>query len=291
MKITMKLDEEVDRIIKQALDEDHASSDITSSSLISQKATCRATLFAKQDGVIAGLSFFKKIYQTFDPLIKISLHIEEGETFKNGDALATLEGSTLSILACERASINLLQHQTSIATTVSKYIEATRGYPCDILDTRKTLPGLRNIQKYAVKAGGGKNHRFDLNECIFIKENHLAAITPQKNKSIFEDAIQTARSKHPGKKLIIEVTSLNMLKEVLKLKPDHILLDNMNPDQIKSAVNMASSRGIYLEASGGINLSNVAEYAKTGVDGISVGRLTHSIDAIDMSLLIQHEKE
>ncbi len=289
--MTMKLDEEVNRIIKQALDEDCASADITSSSLISQNATCKATLFAKQDGVIAGISFFKKIYYTFDPHIQISIHIEDGNAFKKGDALATFEGPTLSILACERASINLLQHLTSIATNVSKYIEATRDYPCDILDTRKTLPGLRNIQKYAVKIGGGKNHRFDLNECIFIKENHLAAIKPQKNRSIYEDAIHIARSKHPYKKLIIEVTSLAMLKEVLQYKPDHILLDNMSPDQVRSAVNIAKNTNVYLEASGGIDLRNIVAYAKTGVHGISIGRLTHTIDAIDMSLLIQHKKE
>ncbi|MCB1081243.1 MAG: carboxylating nicotinate-nucleotide diphosphorylase, partial [Chlamydiia bacterium] len=194
--------------------------------------------------------------------------------------LAHLTGPLSSLLSMERTLLNFLQHTTSIATEVTRFVKAVEG-KCEILDTRKTLPCHRFLQKYAVAQGGGKNHRFHLADQILIKDNHLAFISIQ-------EAIQKSREKHPLKTIQVEVEDLNMFGEALEANPDAILLDNMSLSDIRAAVSQ-NVKGIYLEASGGIDLQNIRSYAETGVDGISVGKLTHSIRGIDMSLEIRRK--
>ena len=226
---------------------------------------------------MAGLPFLPLFAHAIDPKLKIEIRAEEGKELKPCP-VATIKGSIHSILSMERTLINFIQHATSIATNTSRYVKEVEG-KCDILDTRKTLPGYRYMQKYAVRMGGGKNHRFHLADQILIKDNHLFS-----NK--VGEAIQKGRKKYPNKRIQIEVEDLDMFEEALKFKPDAILLDNMSPEMVREGVKK-NLEGIYLEASGNINLQDIRLYAKTGVDGISIGALTHSVKAIDMSLEIR----
>jgi len=275
---------EITRNISIALQEDQADRDLTSQSCFAKTCQGQAQLILKQDAILAGLIFLSLICHTIDPKIDVKLHKKEGEQGLKGDLLATLKGSIRSLLALERTAINFIQHATSIATQTHTYVQEVKGLKCDILDTRKTLPGLRFLQKYAVNVGGGKNHRFHLGEQILIKDNHLSQLK-RECKHPIQESIERSRKNCPGKKIQIEVSNLEELKEALKIKPDAILVDNMSPQEVAEAVQLCP-KGIYLEASGGIHLANIRSYAETGVHGISIGRLTHSIDAVDMSLKI-----
>jgi nicotinate-nucleotide pyrophosphorylase (carboxylating) len=196
--------------------------------------------------------------------------------------IASMKGKAHSILAGERTLLNLLQHASGIAHLTAQCVSAVKGFQCDILDTRKTLPGLRAFQKYAVTVGGGKNHRFHLQEHFLIKNNHLKILKETASRPVYE-AIRRARALHPEAKIEIEVENLAMLEEALEEKADLIMLDNMNPSLVAEAVRIARAQA-YLEASGGITLDNVRKYAAAGVDGISIGALTHSAKAVDISL-------
>ena len=270
-----RLLEEIKRNIGSALEEDNAFSDITTAACV-EKEKRVASLLLKEEGVIAGLPFIPLIVHALDPEIEIDLLIKEG-AHSNPGPIAQIKGSIHSLLAVERTLINFIQHVISIASNTAKYVQAAQG-KCDILDTRKTLPGYRFLQKYAVQIGGGKNHRFHLADQILIKDNHLAS-----NK--IGDAIKKARQKYPDKRVQVEVENLEMFEEALKHKPDAILLDNMSPEELSQAAKK-NLEGIYLEASGNIKLQNICSYAATGVNGISIGALTHSVKAIDMSLEI-----
>lgn len=269
---------EVTRNIEIALREDEIFRDRTSVALL-EEDTGIGTLLLKEEGVVAGLPFLKMIAYAVDPRIQVQLMGDEGMQGLPG-VVAEIEGPLRSLLAMERTAINFIQHATSIATETARYVKAVEG-KCDILDTRKTLPGHRYLQKYAVKIGGGKNHRFHLADQILIKDNHLRELS-------VEEAIQKVRNSYPEKWVQIEVENEKMFDEAVKACPDAILLDNMKPDQIRFFV-QRNKTGIYLEASGGIELINIRSYAETGVNGISVGRLTHSIRAIDMSLKIRRK--
>ncbi|MCB1072854.1 MAG: carboxylating nicotinate-nucleotide diphosphorylase [Chlamydiia bacterium] len=270
-----RLLEEIKRNIASALKEDEAFSDITTTACL-EKETGVATLLLKEEGVIAGLPFIPLIVHALDPEITVDLLAKEGAHLKPGP-IARIKGSIHSLLGVERTLINFIQHVTSIASNTAKYVQAVQG-KCDVLDTRKTMPGYRFLQKYGVQIGGGKNHRFHLADQILIKDNHLACNT-------IGDAIEKARKKYPDKRVQIEVENLEMFEEALKHKPDAILLDNMSPEEISLAAKK-NLEGIYLEASGNIKLQNICSYADTGVNGISIGALTHSVKAVDMSLEI-----
>jgi len=278
----MSLEEEVKRSIGLALMEDHVYHDTTTQSCFSPSSNARAQLVLKEEATIAALRFLPWIFQALDPLVKISLHAAEGERCPAGKTLATVEGKTWALLAAERTAVNLIQHATGIATAAARYVEEIKGLDCEILDTRKTLPGLRHLQKYAVRLGGGVNHRFHLKERILIKNNHLALLKAE-NKNPIAAAITKARAANPQAKIEIEVEDLTMIDQALTAGADLILLDNMPPSLVKEAVALVQKR-VYLEASGGITLSNVRAYAATGVAGVSIGALTHSVKAIDMSL-------
>ncbi|MDN3508628.1 MAG: carboxylating nicotinate-nucleotide diphosphorylase, partial [Candidatus Neptunochlamydia sp.] len=261
--------------VDSALKEDEAFSDITTVACL-EKEKGVATLLLKEEGVIAGLPLIPLIVHPFDPETTVDLLVKEGAHLKPGP-VARIKGSIHSLLAVERTLVNFIQHITSIASNTAKYVQAAQG-KCDILDTRKTMPGYRYLQKYAVQIGGGKNHRLHLADQILIKDNHLACNT-------IGDAIGKARQKYPDKRVQVEVETLEMFEETLKHKPDAILLDNMSPEKISQATKK-NLEGIYLEASGNIKLQNICSYADTGVNGISIGALTHSVKAIDMSLEI-----
>lgn len=269
---------EVTRSIEIALKEDEVFRDRTSLACI-DKGFGLGTLLLKEEGVVAGLPFLELIAYGVDPLITVRLLGDEGTRAVPG-SIAEVEGPIHSLLAMERTAINFIQHATSIASETALYVEAAHGL-CDILDTRKTLPGHRYLQKYAVKMGGGKNHRFHLADQILIKDNHLMHLK-------LEEAVRRAREAFPGKRLQVEVENEKMFDEAVIACPDAILLDNMSPDMIRGFVSR-NKKKIYLEASGGIELNNIRSYAETGVNGISVGRLTHSVRALDMSLKIRRK--
>ncbi len=269
------LEQEVRRTILLALDEDRASKDITSQACIDPDQIVRADFVLKQNAKIAGLRLLPWLWESIDPKVICQIQATDGEGCATGTTVASIEGPANSILSGERSVLNLLQHVSGIATTTARFVEAVKDFPCDILDTRKTLPGLRAIQKYAVALGGGKNHRFHLEQQVLIKNNHLKL-------SGLREAILRA---HGVGKIEIEVESLSALEEALAKGVQVILLDNMHPAVVAEAVKITQGRA-YLEASGGIQLTNVRDYAATGVNGISIGALTHSVTAVDISMRI-----
>lgn len=276
--------QEIRRTLQMALAEDHAQNDVTSQACVPSNTKAKASLLLKQPARIAGLVIFPVLCELLGGELNFQLLIEDGCECNPGAVLATLEGNAHSILAGERSALNLIQHASGIATLTAEYVNAVKGFSCDILDTRKTLPGLRAIQKYAVLIGGGKNHRFHLEDRFLVKDNHIKLLKETCPTPVAE-AIQRAKILQPGVKIEIEVANLAQLEEALGAGADLVLLDNMNPAIVAEAVKLNQGRA-YLEASGGITLENVKQYAETGVNGISIGALTHSVRAIDMSLKV-----
>lgn len=281
LKKTASLQDAIDILIKTALYEDRVTEDITSLACVDKKDISNAIMILKENACICALNFLPRIFKAIDPKIKVELLAKDGDFLSPGP-IARISGKTSDILSGERTSLNILQHASGIATTTSKYVNAVKKYKCDILDTRKTPPGLRVLQKYAVKIGGGKNHRFNLAECVLIKDNHIYNLQNKCQDPILE-AISRVRKKYPQKPIIIEVEDLGMLDKALSAGSEHIMLDNMNLDLISEAVKITNKRA-YLEVSGGVNLTTVEDIAKTGIDGISVGALTHSVKSIDISI-------
>lgn len=279
MRIT---DSKIKHLIHLALSEDVGKRDLTSEAVIENRLSGKAIIVAKQEGIIAGLPVAKMVFQMVNPRIIFNQLKQDGERIKKKEKVASIQGKVKTILAAERTALNFLQRLSGIATLTAKYVEKIKGTRAKILDTRKTTPGLRVLEKYAVKAGGGENHRMGLFDMILIKENHIKAAGG------ISDAIKRARSKYPRQKIEVEVRSLSELREAIESKPDWIMLDNMKIQQMKKAVKMIRSTGpnIKIEASGGINLRNVRKIALTGVDFISVGALTHSAPALDLSLIL-----
>jgi nicotinate-nucleotide pyrophosphorylase (carboxylating) len=268
----------LDHIIRLALEEDAPEGDITSAALVPTDARSEAVITAKEDGVMAGMPAARRVFELVDPDIALNAFIDEGADFENGQALAMVRGRTASILTGERVALNFLQRLCGVATLTRRYVAAVAGTKAKILDTRKTTPGLRFLEKYAVRMGGGANHRMSLSDMVLIKDNHLAFI------GRIADAVRLARQKAPqGKRIEVEVKDLDELKEALEAGADMVMLDNMTPAMIKKAVEMTAGR-VPLEASGNIRLETVHLVAETGVDFISVGALTHSFKAVDISL-------
>lgn len=278
------LEQEVRRTILLALNEDRVTRDITSQACVAPEKRVRADFILKQNSKVAGLRFLPWICDTIDPSLKWQVHALEGGDYADGMVLASIEGKAHSIFAGERTALNLLQHASGIAHLTTQYVKAVEGLDCEILDTRKTLAGLRAIQKYAVTVGGGKNHRFHLEECFLIKNNHIALLKETSPHPVLE-AIRRARILQPQVKVEVEVENLMDLEDALREKVDLVLLDNMSPAMVAEAVKISQGKA-YLEASGGITLGNVREYALTGVNGISIGALTHSVSAVDISMRI-----
>jgi nicotinate-nucleotide pyrophosphorylase (carboxylating) len=279
------LEKQVLDAVHIALNEDKAHEDITSQACIDSSVQVQGELILKQNARIAGLAFLPIIIDAVG-LSRFHIHAQEGNVYEAGTILATVYGDAHAILKIERTALNLLQHTSGIATLTAQFVQEIEGYACAILDTRKTLPGLRLIQKYAVRLGGGKNHRFDLKERILIKNNHLKILSRFIDNPI-QAAMEKARLKFFDIPIEIEINSLDMLEAALQAKPDAILLDNLSVEAVKAAVQHCR-RAVYLEASGGISLSTVRAYAQTGIDAVSIGALTHSAPAVDISLRINY---
>ena len=262
---------------KLALNEDlYPSGDITSN-LIKNNIKKKARLVSNQNGVIGGLNFAIQTFKLIDKKIKIKLKKKEGSLIKKGDLIAIIEGNIKNILIGERVALNFLSHISGIATTTNQFVKKT-GKKCKICCTRKTIPNFRVIQKYAVKLGGGINHRFNLSDEYLIKDNHIAT---SDIKSLISSAIKNKK----GRKITVEVDNLNQLKKILGLKFDAILFDNMSIKNLKVGVKLAK-KYYTTEASGNINLKSIKKIAATGVDRISIGRITHSAPAMDLKLEI-----
>ena len=263
---------------KLALNEDlYPSGDITTS-LIKKNANKKAKLISNQNGIIGGLKFLIQTFKLIDNKIKIKIKKKEGSKIKKGDLIATIEGNIKNILIGERVALNFLSHISGITTKTSQFVKKVKK-KCKICCTRKTIPNLRVIQKYAVKLGGGINHRFNLSDEYLIKDNHLRG-----NDSIIE-IVKNAIKNKKNKKITVEIDNYNQLKQIIGLKFDRVLLDNMNPKELKKCVKI-SKKFYETEASGGVTLKNVKKIANTGVNRISVGEITHSVNALDIKLEI-----
>ena len=264
-------------ICKSALNEDLYPSGDISSNLLKNNVKKKVKLISNQSGIIGGLEFAKQTFKLIDKKIRINLKKKEGSKIKKGDLIATIEGNIKHILTGERIALNFLSHISGIATTTHSFVKKV-GKKSKICCTRKTIPNLRVIQKYAVKLGGGINHRFNLSDEYLIKDNHVASADIKK-------LIKLAIKKKKGKKITVEIDNLSQLKKVIGLKFDRVLFDNMSPKILRKGVKL-SKKFYETEASGGITLKNVKKIASTGVKRISIGSLTHSFNSIDLKLEI-----
>lgn len=271
-------------IVRHALDEDLGDGDVTTLCTIPADAVYKGRFIAKAPGVIAGLDLVALTFQLLDDRVQITPCVDEGAAVARGAVIATANGPGRALLSGERVALNLLQRMSGIATLTRRYAEAVQGTQAVILDTRKTAPGLRLLDKRAVVLGGGQNHRFGLYDMVLIKDNHIAAAGG------ITAAVERVRAGDDRQRLIeVEVTDLAQLQEALDLGVDRIMLDNMQPEQMRAAVEITAGR-IPLEASGNVSLQTVRAIANTGVDSISVGALTHSVKALDISFALEEER-
>ncbi len=273
------------RIVSEALAEDLGSGDVTTEALVSSEFEGKASILVKGDGVLAGIDVAKEVFRQVDSSLHFKALVKDGAKVRKGDVVAAVAGKMASILKAERTAINFLQHLSGIATETARYVDAVSGTKAIILDTRKTIPGLRLLEKYAVRAGGGRNHRLNLGDGVLIKDNHLAVL---RSFGVgLGEAVKEARKRAPrSMKVEVEVESVKQAREALSAGADMILLDNMNVKDMSRAVKLVHGRAV-LEASGGITLDNVRSVAESGVDLISVGALTHSAKALDISLEVE----
>jgi nicotinate-nucleotide pyrophosphorylase (carboxylating) len=267
---------EIQEFLKAALAEDISTGDVTGNSVVPAGLQSRLAVNARDSLTVAGLVYLRQLFQLIDPAVKVTLHVADGESVAAETMLATLEGPARALLAGERTALNLIQHLSGVATLTRRYVDAVAGTGAKILDTRKTIPGLRALQKYAVRCGGGQNHRMGLYDAVMIKDNHIAIAGGVRA------AIEAARTS--GKKIQIECDTLEQLDDALALGVDSVLLDNMSLDDLREGVCRAKARGVLTEASGNVNLDTVRAIAETGVAHISVGKLTHSAVAVDIGL-------
>jgi nicotinate-nucleotide pyrophosphorylase (carboxylating) len=298
----------IEEIIDRALAEDLGKGDITTEALIPGDRQGTGVMVAKKEGILAGVNVAKQVFHRVDPELKVEILLEDGARVKAGSKVATVSGSIASILKAERVALNFLQRLSGIASETNRYVEAVKGLSVRIMDTRKTTPGLRPLEKHAVKAGGGENHRMSLGDGILIKDNHLAALRSQglTIKQIVATAKQNAplsargsfvplslrgakrRSNLQAEQVDVEVETATVSEAVAAVAAgaDIVMLDNMSLEEMRKAVESIHGRAL-VEASGGITLDNVRAVAETGVDFISIGALTHSARALDISLELE----
>lgn len=264
--------------IQNALAEDIGSGDLTSASLVPADHQSAARIFAKEDAVLAGTEAARAVYHQLDPQIVITVRKQDGDAVHPGDTVLEIAGRTRSILTGERVALNFIQRLSGVATIARKFVDAVAGTGAEILDTRKTTPGLRSLEKAAVKAGGARNHRMGLFDAVMVKDNHLLA------RPDLAAALQEIRRKYPKLLIEVEADSIEQVREFVRLGAiDVILLDNMSPEEIRKCIALRRP-GLKFEASGGVSLATVRAIAETGVDYISAGQLTHSAPSIDFSL-------
>lgn len=270
----------LNELIRLSLAEDIGTGDISSDYIGIDNLKSSAFLIAKEDGVVAGLEVAVSVFRYLDSNINVVIYKKDGDFIRPKDEIMKISGSTKSILKGERVALNFLQRLSGIATITNQIVQLIEPYGVKLLDTRKTTPLLRNLEKYAVRVGGGCNHRFGLYDMIMLKENHIQAVGSIK------EAVKKVKEKNNNYRLVVEVTTIKEFNEALKSKVDRIMLDNMPLKDIKKAVKINDGQTA-LEISGGVNLSNIEKYAATGVNYISSGSITHSVKALDISLLFR----
>jgi nicotinate-nucleotide pyrophosphorylase (carboxylating) len=269
---------EIDTIIEAALKEDIPDGDVTSESLLPIESVSKAIFLVKEDGILAGIDVAARVFWKIDPHVAFEKYGEDGCTIRAGDTLAQMEGPSISLLKGERTALNFLQRLSGIASLTHRFVNSLEGSQAKILDTRKTTPSLRSLEKYAVKMGGGTNHRLNLSDMVLIKDNHLKIV------GSISEAVKRARQKI-GKdvKIEVETTTFEEVKEAVRSGADMIMLDNMSTERMREVVDWVNGK-VPLEASGNVKLSTVNEIASSGVDFISVGSLTHSYQSLDISM-------
>lgn len=280
-EITMKLN--ADRLIMQALEEDITSEDITTNAVMREKQMGEVQLLCKQDGVLAGLWVFERVFQLLDPEMEAQFYVKDGDQVKAGQLAGVVKGDIRVLLSGERTALNFLQRMSGIATYTHQIAELLKGSRTRLLDTRKTTPNMRIFEKYAVKTGGGYNHRYNLSDGILLKDNHIAAAGSVKK------AVEMAREYAPFvRKIEVETENLDMVREALEAGADIIMLDNMTPEMMKEAVDLIQGRA-QTECSGNVTRENIGQVLSLGVDYISCGALTHSAPILDLSLKNLHQ--
>ncbi len=277
----------IDELFRIAILEDIGKGDITSEIVVPEKCDAVAQIICKENLILAGMPFIKRFFSILSSALSLQPdnlffeeHYRDGDFIEKGNAIATLKGNTRLLLAGERTALNLLQRLSGISTFTSEFVKKIKDLPVKILDTRKTTPGLRFMEKYAVRVGGGHNHRFALYDAVLIKDNHI------KIAGSVRDAVLKAKKTCIYQKIEVEVKTIEELEEAISAGADIVMLDNMEIETMKKAVSIAKGR-VLIEASGGVNLENVREIALTGVDFISIGALTHSARAVDISMKIR----
>jgi nicotinate-nucleotide pyrophosphorylase (carboxylating) len=274
--------EEIRRAVQLALAEDIGAGDATTLATVPESAAASAFMRAREPLVVAGLAFAEAAFRELSPALQVERPAQDGQRVNGGGGLLKISGSARAILSAERVALNFVQRLSGIATLTAQFVDAIAGTRAQILDTRKTTPGWRRFEKYAITCGGGRNHRFGLFDMVLIKDNHLAALRDAKPNAIAA-AVERARAKYPRLKVEVEADTLEQVEQALGAGADIILLDNMNPVQLRLAVQKCQGRA-QTEASGGVNLASVRVIAETGVDFISAGALTHSARAMDIGL-------
>ena len=278
-------EEQIDKIVDLALAEDISHGDVTSEALIPPQLQGKASVLVKAAGILAGGEVAKRVFLKVDPSLKVAILINDGRKVKPGDIVATIIGTVVSILKAERVVLNFLSRLSGIASLTARYVAETHGGAVSITDTRKTTPGLRLLEKYAVRLGGGQNHRYHLGDGILIKDNHLAALRTMGMS--LKDIVAKAKQNAPkGLKVEVEVGTIQEALDAAEAGADVIMLDNMSPNEMRRVVSLIPSQ-VKIEASGGITLANVRAVAMTGVNIISIGALTHSPQALDISLELE----
>jgi len=279
----------MDKVISLALEEDHADDDVTSKNIVSKNVKAEAVLIAKENGVLCGLDIFKKVFLKLDKNFKFKVFMKDASKVKKGDIILTMHGYACPLLSGERTALNFLQKLSGIATMTNVFSNVVKGTKTKIYDTRKTIPGFRDISKYAVRCGGAQNHRMNLSDMVLIKDNHLALINNLSEK------VKDIRKKH--KKLLIQVECENQknVQDAIDAKVDFIMLDNMDKKMLKKMIilirkNSTKTYKPAIEISGGVDFKTIKEYAKLGIERISIGMLTHSAPSLDMSLEVKVQK-
>jgi len=277
----MVMDRMIRNLTELALSEDIGSGDVTTEATVPADSIATAVMLAKHDLILAGLGVSREVFHYLDPTIEITFFVRDGDRISTGMEIAQLSGNTRALLMGERVALNLLQHMSGIATQTARYVEKIKGLKAEVLDTRKTHPGLRKLEKYAVRMGGGKNHRFGLYDGILIKDNHIKAA------GSITKAIEGVRKKaYLLLKIEVETKTLDEVREALAARADVIMLDNMQVDMMREAVTLINHQAL-IEASGNVTLETIRGIAETGVDFISCGSLTHSASAADISMNIK----
>lgn len=272
-------------IVQEALKEDFAKQDITTDILVPGGKKVNASIIAKQNAVVCGIFLVRGVFKAIDKNIKFKSYVKDGALVRNNTRIISLSGKAKSILEAERTALNFLGHLSGVATETRKFVDLAKPYKAKIYDTRKTLPGMRVLEKYAVRCGGGRNHRKGLRDMILIKDNHLSALKDLK----LRDVVKIAKAKRPKKaKIEIEVKNIKEYRDAALACPDIILLDNMTPSEVRRIIEIRKSLNLHhqLEVSGNIDIKNVRSYAAVGVERISVGAITHSASSVDFSLKI-----